>query len=140
MMLQNNDEKETILQELVLRLILCEQYKDALNELELYLPAFPYQDNPVLHTYAGLLSLYLAQESATDKGLDPILLRDAQSHFDQALTLDPDNVVAQEFSQSIPELRKGGRMLVHVPSDDEFEMDLDDELDMHSPKVKRTRT
>jgi hypothetical protein len=29
--------------------------------LSRYLPAFPYQDNPVLHVYAGLIKLFLAQ-------------------------------------------------------------------------------
>lgn len=32
-----------------------------------YLPSYPYQDNPVLHVYAGLMALYLAQPaSASD--------------------------------------------------------------------------
>lgn len=26
-----------------------------------YLPSLPYQDNPVLHVYAGFISLFLAQ-------------------------------------------------------------------------------
>lgn len=26
-----------------------------------YLPSYPYQDNPVFHTYAGLIALHLAQ-------------------------------------------------------------------------------
>lgn len=28
-----------------------------------YLPSYPYQDNPALHTYAGLIALFLAQPS-----------------------------------------------------------------------------
>lgn len=58
-----------------------ENYRDALTELQLlvfpvylpgysvltlvhsYLPSLPYQENPILHTYAGMLSLYLAQPS-----------------------------------------------------------------------------
>ena len=29
-----------------------------------YLPSYPYQDNPVLHVYAGLIALYLAQPAS----------------------------------------------------------------------------
>lgn len=87
-----------------------------------YLPAFPYQDNPVLHTYAALLSLYTAQPSA-DEGLnsrwrlseimfmsycvsenpafDPILLRDAQSHLEHAKRLDPSNASIQAFLDKV---------------------------------------
>lgn len=56
------------------------RYREAQDELELcvyvfwfvndvsddegsYLPSFPYSDNPVLHIYAGLISLYTAQPS-----------------------------------------------------------------------------
>jgi len=64
MLRQYPDERENILLELVLRLIHSEMYRKALDELELYLPSLPYQDNPVLHVYAGLISLYLAQPQA----------------------------------------------------------------------------
>lgn len=59
-------DKETMLKELVLLFILSGQYSQALDELELYLPSFPYQDNPVLHIYAGLLCLHLAQKPDGD--------------------------------------------------------------------------
>jgi len=63
MMLRNPENREDIIKELVLHLILAGSHREALEELELYLPSFPYQDNPILHTYAGLISLYLAQPS-----------------------------------------------------------------------------
>ena len=50
-----------ILRELVLRLIQAGKHRRALDELDLYLPLFPFHDNPVMHAYAGLLALYLAQ-------------------------------------------------------------------------------
>lgn len=68
----------------MLRLILCGKHREALDELELcvlgeamynilsifsrYLPSFPYQDNPVLHTYAGLLCIFLSQSECEPQG------------------------------------------------------------------------
>jgi hypothetical protein len=66
-----------------------------------YLPSFPYQDNPVFHTYAGLISLYLAQPTADSADFNTALLRDAQSHIRNAHTLDPENIVAQAFLQKV---------------------------------------
>jgi len=77
-------QRESLLQELVLSLALAGRERDALDELELcgslcswllhttqlkqcsYLPSPPYQDNSVLHTYAGLLCLRLALFAETD--------------------------------------------------------------------------
>lgn len=66
-----------------------------------YLPSFPYQDNPVFHTYAGLISLYLAQPTEDSTEFNNALLRDAQSHLRNANTLDPENIVAQAFLQKV---------------------------------------
>ncbi|RDB22743.1 RNA polymerase I-specific transcription initiation factor rrn11 [Hypsizygus marmoreus] len=138
MMLRQQDDREHILQELIVQLILSGRHREALDELELYLPSFPYQDNPVLHVYAGLICLYLAQP-VTSSGSAPfnaILLRDAQSHFDHAKGVDPDNVVAQGFLDKITDLsnipRNNGNSAEH-DSDDES-MVLDD-----SPRRKRVR-
>lgn len=75
------EKRESIFQELILRLIVFGNHREALDELELYvsfqipfasacwniihryLPSFPFQDNPVLHVYAGMISLYLSQPS-----------------------------------------------------------------------------
>jgi len=86
-----------------------------LDELDLYLPSFPYQDNPTLHNYAGLTSLYLAQSTSVS---DSILLRDAQSHFDHAKALDPDNDLAKAFLEKISILQNG-------PQDHQVESDDD---------------
>lgn len=83
-----------------------------------YLPSFPYQDNPTFHIYAGLTSLYLAQptsglecpvkllyycclNSLLASTLDSILLRQAQTHFDHAKALDPDNDLPQAFLEKV---------------------------------------
>jgi len=102
-----------------LSLAMAGRERDALDELELYLPSPPYQDNPVLHTYAGLLSLRLAVSniSATssdrrnaqgpgkiaDASEQP-LLREAQQHLERARALDPESVVAQAFIRRLTTL------------------------------------
>ncbi|KAJ7929990.1 hypothetical protein B0H13DRAFT_2228379 [Mycena leptocephala] len=101
MMLQHAEDRETILKELVLRLILAEQYREALDELELYLPSLPYQDNPLLHIYAGLISTYIAQPTSQFSQFNPALLRSAQSHFERARVLDPDNAMADAFLRKV---------------------------------------
>ncbi|KAL0573963.1 hypothetical protein V5O48_007978 [Marasmius crinis-equi] len=100
LMLHIGSEREVILQEMIFRLIILERYQDALDELELYLPSFPYQDNPVLHTYAGLLCLYLSQSSEDEQEpprINESTLREARSHLERAMALDPENMVASSF-------------------------------------------
>jgi RNA polymerase I-specific transcription initiation factor RRN11 len=62
-----------------------------------YLPAFPYQDDPVLHIYAGMASLYLAQPSTEISLWDTNRLRDARTHFEHAVALDAANPIAEAF-------------------------------------------
>ncbi|CAK5275384.1 unnamed protein product, partial [Mycena citricolor] len=132
MMLQQPEERESILQELVLHLIASGEHREALDELELYLPSFPYQDNPALHVYAGLLCLFLAQPGELSTSLDPSLLRDAQSHLERALALDTGNVVAQGFLFKIRSL-SGNNANADAESDEE-------DLPIHTRNAKRPRT
>lgn len=143
MLLQQTGQREAILQELLFCLIRCGKYREALNELELYLPAFPYQDNPILHTYAGLLCLYMAQPSPESESavFDEVLLRAAQSHLDQSKRLDPENIVTQAFLDKIPELRaiKAAKpSQTFIESEDDMENE-DDEDKLATPKAKRIR-
>jgi hypothetical protein len=85
-----------------------------------YLPTFPYTENPVLHIYAGLLCLYMAQPSQPAEGIsegetflsnashsylykqcidtyNPALLRDAQLHLERAKSIDSENEIAEVF-------------------------------------------
>ncbi|KAF8631621.1 hypothetical protein AX15_002363 [Amanita polypyramis BW_CC] len=133
LMLQHLDDREAILTEVIHCLIRSGRYKEALDELELYLPSFPYQDNPILHAYAGLLSLYLSQEASKDPSRCSAFRREAQSHFGHAIELDADNFVAQAFIQKT--LANNYESL-HADSDQEEFMEVDDEL---TPKPKRTR-
>ncbi|KAG1783097.1 hypothetical protein EV702DRAFT_1176349 [Suillus placidus] len=104
MLLQLPEERERILAELVQHYILAGRYRDALDELEFYLPSFPYRDNPVLHVYAGLLCIFIAQppESAGANEVegttyDSNSLSRAQIFLEHAKALDPCNIVASEF-------------------------------------------
>ncbi|PCH41466.1 hypothetical protein WOLCODRAFT_69613 [Wolfiporia cocos MD-104 SS10] len=106
MMRQHPEDREDILKELTLRLIRIGKYRRALDELDLHLPSFPYQDNPVLHVYSGLLCLYLAQpppdgSSTTDRLWDAVLLRDAKARLERALKIDPDNAIAAAFIEQV---------------------------------------
>jgi len=140
--LQNSEERETIFKELILRLIISGGHREALDELELYLPSFPYQDNPVFHIYAGLLCIYLSQPALNVPGdalnsFDAALLRDAQTHLEHAKALDPDSVVANGFLKKLPTLlQKPQERQEQNHSDDET---TNEDIDGDKPRHKRTR-
>jgi len=54
-------DKPSLLHALVLHLIKHDRHRPALDELETYLLSYPYLLSGSLHTYAGMLSYYLAQ-------------------------------------------------------------------------------
>ncbi|KAK0205713.1 hypothetical protein IW262DRAFT_1453441 [Armillaria fumosa] len=140
MMLQLPDKRETILKEIILRNIMAGKFRKALDELELYLPAFPYQDDPVLHTYAGLLSLYLSQPSIRgidDDVLNHSLLRSAQVHFQGAKALDSDNVIAAHFLSHIHETADQVGNSDQDSDDDVMEVDIHETVSL--PQRKRVR-
>ncbi len=68
-----------------------------------YLPSPPYQDNPVLHLYAGLLCLYLAQPVPADGSthLSRRTLRDAEHYLQRTRQLDPENTIASAWLDSV---------------------------------------
>ncbi|CDO76548.1 hypothetical protein BN946_scf184982.g7 [Trametes cinnabarina] len=105
-----------------------------MEELDLYLPSYPYQDNPVLHVYAGLIALYLAQpggdnseEMIHDHRWDTNLVRDAHAHFERARTIDPSNIVAEIFLAQLPGLAQGARVQ-NTPDSDDEKMEVDDAM------------
>ncbi|KAF8742457.1 hypothetical protein AX14_004323 [Amanita brunnescens Koide BX004] len=136
LMLQHLDDREAILTELIHSLIVSSRYREALDELELYLPSFPYQDNPVLHIYAGLLSLYLSQEAKEDISPSSSLLRDARSRLEHARELDPDNEMVQMFIQKIATMQPNRHSQINDADSDQEHMVVDHEL---TPKSKRAR-
>ncbi|KAI0089114.1 hypothetical protein BDY19DRAFT_890129 [Irpex rosettiformis] len=102
MMRQYAEAREAIFQEFVLLLIKAGQHERALDELELYLPSPPYQDNPVLHLYAGLLCLYLAQPNPENpEHLNRRTLRDAEQYLQRTRQLDPDNTIAIAWLENV---------------------------------------
>ncbi|CAE6446377.1 hypothetical protein ACGC1H_001681 [Rhizoctonia solani] len=56
--------QETLLKETILALIDLGEYQEALDELDLYIVTMPFDQNPVLHLYAGMLWLFTAQPRA----------------------------------------------------------------------------
>ncbi|EIW82065.1 hypothetical protein CONPUDRAFT_54664 [Coniophora puteana RWD-64-598 SS2] len=103
-MLQSPNQREHILSELVIHLINAGKYRDALDELELYLPSFPYHDNAPLHVYAGLICVYMAQpDDSGDQNtcFNGDMLGRAQIYFERAKSLDSDNLVAKTFLERV---------------------------------------
>jgi hypothetical protein len=121
-------------------LIRDQRYRKALDDLELYavsnllyapqtansdLPASPFQENPTLHMYAGLLNLYLSQgdsygSEVSSRAVDAapssigeqsgkllFVIQDlglaykARGCFEKALTLDPKNPAAIYFLDNV---------------------------------------
>ncbi|KAG2156252.1 hypothetical protein DEU56DRAFT_226476 [Suillus clintonianus] len=128
MLLQLPEERERILAELVQHYILAGKYRDALDELEFYLPSFPYRDNPVLHVYAGLLCIFVAQppESAgvnevEETAFDSNSLSRAQIFLEHAKALDPHNIVASEFLHKLHSISQGPASISFASHDSEDE-------------------
>ncbi|KAK0243009.1 hypothetical protein EDD85DRAFT_947154 [Armillaria nabsnona] len=134
MMLQSPDKRETILKEIILRNIMAGQFRKALDELELYLPSFPYQDDPVLHNYAGLLSLYSSQSSIN--GVDDGMLA-FDVHFQGAKALDSDNVIAAHFLSHIYKMTGQAGNSDQDSDDDLMEVDIHETIPQ--PQRKRVR-
>ncbi|KAG8691864.1 hypothetical protein FRC11_007223 [Ceratobasidium sp. 423] len=104
--------QETLLKETILALIDLGEYQEALDELDLYIVTMPFDQNPVLHLYAGMLWLFTAQpqaensegstpeESARSGSLNTSnwnasRVASAKRHFRRAVALDPENTFAR---------------------------------------------
>ncbi|QRV76248.1 RNA polymerase I specific initiation factor [Ceratobasidium sp. AG-Ba] len=137
--LQIPEMQETLLKETVLALIDMGEYQEALDELDLYIVTMPFDQNAVLHLYAGMLWLYTAQprrdmhendeeEKVIEDDIEPIDTRDydltrvasAKRHFRRALALDPDNAFARGF------LDRLGADVQETQREATASMDLDD--------------
>ncbi|KIY69760.1 hypothetical protein CYLTODRAFT_420448 [Cylindrobasidium torrendii FP15055 ss-10] len=94
-----SDQKVSVLKEIVLRYIIAGKRREALEELEIYLPSMPYHDDAALHAYAGLLSLYLSQPSQSEgqSGYNQALLLSAETNLHACQKRDPDSPVVQHF-------------------------------------------
>lgn len=75
-----------------------------------YLHSFPFQDNPTLHIYTGMLSMYMSQHRNYDGDMDSSdlnLLREARSQFERTLEVDPGNDVAIKYRDMVDKLQAG---------------------------------
>ncbi|WWC65128.1 uncharacterized protein I303_107742 [Kwoniella dejecticola CBS 10117] len=120
------EDKPSLLHALVLHLIKAGQHRQAYDQLETWLSSYPYLLSGPLHTYAGLLSFYLAQPASTKLSsrtqhqdtrrsssvsgssrassppaftpqADPAALRQARGWFVKALEIDQTDEVAKQF-------------------------------------------
>ncbi|KAI6035075.1 hypothetical protein F5J12DRAFT_10787 [Pisolithus orientalis] len=153
MMLQHPDEREKILTELIHFYILADRHRDALDELEFCLPSFPYHDNPTLHLYAGLCSMFNAQLSNDmiegksfvmmhaaspeclagnddSGGTDRNLIDRAQIFFQRAKALDPNNTVVDLLVNMAQCLLQAPRTDLRHESDEDMP---------ESPEASRTK-
>ncbi|KIK44257.1 hypothetical protein CY34DRAFT_802868 [Suillus luteus UH-Slu-Lm8-n1] len=128
MLLQLQEERERILAELVQHYILAGRYRDALDELEFYLPSFPYRDNAVLYVYAGLLCIFIAQplestgaDEVDGATYDSNSLSRAQIFLEHAKALDPHNIVASEFLHKLHSMSQRPGPLSFASHDSEDE-------------------
>jgi len=139
MMLRHPEEQESILREIVLRKVASNKYREALDELDLYLPSHPYQDNAVLNSYAGLLSFHLAlyptEEPIAPSKMSDVnhsLLRESQIHFERATALDPENIVSSTFLRHISEatfINSHGATQKDEEDPSENDMEVDGDVD-----------
>ncbi|KAG8716248.1 hypothetical protein FRC08_009701 [Ceratobasidium sp. 394] len=137
--LQIPDMQETLLKETVLALIDMGEYQEALDELDLYIVTMPFDQNTVLHIYAGMLWLYTAQprrehEESEDetpeddrgsidtRGWDVARIASSKRHFRRALALDPDNTFARGFldrlGADVQETQREPTVAMDVDDDD----------------------
>ncbi|VDB88533.1 unnamed protein product [Peniophora sp. CBMAI 1063] len=140
MLLQHPDEAEAIMQELVLTLTANDRERDAMDELELYLPSFPYHDNAALHLYAGMISLHLAQGEHT---IDKAKIRSAQGYLERAKQLQPEGEIAQAWLDKSAELLESADNRdtgTHVDTDEDDE-DVDGDVSSTGRRAsKRVRS
>ncbi|PAV21269.1 rna polymerase i transcription factor subunit rrn11 [Pyrrhoderma noxium] len=129
------EQRESILQEIILVLADLGKFKEALDELDLYLPSFPYQENPTLHIYAGLITLRLSKLANHTE--NKTLLIQARDHFTRTLALDQDNTIAKTFIEEINEELHSTEDSGDDNSEVEMEMDLDGD---RSSKRARSHT
>lgn len=109
----------------------------------------------MLHAYAGLICLYLAQPNrAADVSSEGRSLRDAQQYLDRARYLDPNNLVAAAWSDAVRRhatfsgVPRPHNLHAQIPqfstsADDRVTPVSDDEdmtLDSAGQRVKRART
>ncbi|KAG0143683.1 hypothetical protein CROQUDRAFT_717054 [Cronartium quercuum f. sp. fusiforme G11] len=107
----DSNQSVNVLIEYISTLISLNRYCDALNELELYLSTLPYSQNSTLHQYAGMLSLFLAQENTSiesdqsssnltqrlTKISNSSYFKKSKTYFDRSKLLDPNSLISNGY-------------------------------------------
>lgn len=84
-----------------------------------YLPSFPYQDNSILHLYAGLICFHLANQLDSE-GSKESLLSQAKGHIDRSLALNSSDITAKAFLEEVRKLQTKHTTFIHFPADNDF--------------------
>ncbi|WVW80927.1 hypothetical protein I302_102918 [Kwoniella bestiolae CBS 10118] len=103
------EDKPSLLHALVLHLIKSGQYRQAYDQLETYLSSYPFLLSAPLHTYAGLLSFYLAQPSSLRPNPNGL---PSSSSFNDRMALR-EHIERSSSLSSSPPLRN----IDHLPPD-----------------------
>ncbi|KIJ56939.1 hypothetical protein M422DRAFT_23077 [Sphaerobolus stellatus SS14] len=124
------EERVIILQELILWFIKAGRQQEGLDELELYLPSFPYNEVPALHIYAGFLCLWLARSAkgtstTTQAQFNLNELHKCKTHLRRASELDPEHPVTKGLLANLEKILEDN-------NDDDYESEDMDQTGMVS--------
>jgi len=110
LMAQDPTRRQELLNEVLQVLVQNGRYTEALDEIELYLPLFLYQDNLILYTYIGLIRLYMSQDpdSRKENESPDALLEEAKTYLNRVIEIDPGNHTVHMFLDMIALLQKRG--------------------------------
>ncbi|KIO19155.1 hypothetical protein M407DRAFT_223588 [Tulasnella calospora MUT 4182] len=92
-----NSQRETILQELVIELILAKDFKQAEGQLFMYMAEYPFYDNATLRGLSGLLYLYNAQPRPSTP---PETRPEGGDHSSSSNSSDEDQLDESESKES----------------------------------------
>ncbi|WVR08603.1 hypothetical protein IAU60_005658 [Kwoniella sp. DSM 27419] len=101
------EDKPSLLHALVLYLIKQGQYRQAYDQLETYLPSYPYLLSGPLHTYAGMIAFYLAQPPSLRADVTEQAPRDGSDDWETrsaSVPLSPTQAGSQSSASPPPAL------------------------------------
>lgn len=103
-------QRPYILPHIVRALIAAQRYQEAVDELNNVIASYPYRHNPQLHTYLGLLTLYLGAGAEAPEegspwaaavpvlGVSPSVRRAAQMHLENAVKVARRYTTLQNYA------------------------------------------
>ena len=98
-----------------------------------YLPSFPYQDNPILHLYAGMICFHLANH-VDHEGNTENLLSQAKGHVERSLALKADDPISKAFLEEVRTIWRNKSTAIH--SETQITNSLDTDRDASTEGVQ----